>query len=110
MTQNDDSFPILGIDHVHFYVGNAKHSAAFYRSLGFYAIAYRVLETGTRDHVSWCVQQGDIRFVFTGALGPESHIAEHVRLHGDGVHDVALRVPDAEEAFRVAVERGARVV
>ena len=110
MTQHDDSFPIQGIDHIHFYVGNAKQSAHYYRSLGFAPVAFRGLETGTRDHVSWCVQQGDIRLVFTGALGPESPIADHVKTHGDGVHDVALRVPDVEEAFRVAVSRGATVI
>ncbi len=110
MSQRDDSFPILGIDHIHFYVGNAKQAAHYYRSLGFGPIAYRGLETGTRDLVSWCVAQGDIRFVFTGALDPTSVIAEHVKRHGDGVHDVALTVPDAEEAFRVAVDHGARPV
>src|SRR5688500_10278570 len=110
MAQHEDSFPILGIDHIHFYVGNAKQSAHFYQALGFTPIAYRGLETGTRDHASWCVRQGDITFVFTGALGPEGAISEHVRTHGDGVHDVALRVPDVEESFRVAVSRGARVL
>jgi 4-hydroxyphenylpyruvate dioxygenase len=106
----DDSFPILGIDYVQFYVGNAKQSAHYYRAFGFTPVAYMGLETGSRERVSYCVQQGDIRFVFTGALQPESPIAEHVRVHGDGVHDVALRVPDAEEAFRVAVDRGATAV
>jgi 4-hydroxyphenylpyruvate dioxygenase len=108
VVQTHDSFPILAIDYVQFFVGNARQAAHYYRSLGFQPIAYMGLETGSRDRVSWCVQQGDIRFVFTGALDPESEITEHVRLHGDGVHDVALRVPDAEEAYRVAVERGAR--
>ncbi|HYI44425.1 MAG TPA: 4-hydroxyphenylpyruvate dioxygenase [Actinomycetota bacterium] len=108
--EQHDSFPILGIDYIHFYVGNAKQAAHYYRSLGFTPIAYRGLETGTRDEASWCVEQGDIRFVFTGALSQQSPIAEHVKKHGDGVHDVALRVPDAEEAFRVATERGARAV
>jgi 4-hydroxyphenylpyruvate dioxygenase len=60
--------------------------------------------------VSWCVRQGDATFVFTGALGPGSDIAEHVRRHGDGVHDVAFTVPDAEEAYEAAVGRGARGV
>lgn len=110
METQGDSFPILGIDYIHFYVGNAKQAAHYYRSLGFTPTAYRGLETGTRDQTSWCLEQGDIRFVFTGALGPDSPIAEHVRKHGDGVHDVALRVPDAEEAFRVATDRGARGV
>ncbi|HEX2235266.1 MAG TPA: 4-hydroxyphenylpyruvate dioxygenase [Actinomycetota bacterium] len=107
MTAREDSFPILGIDHIHFFVGNAKQAAHFYRALGFTPIAFRGLETGSREQVSWCLQQGDVRFVVTGALGPESPIAEHVKLHGDGVHDVALTVPDAEEAYRVALERGA---
>jgi 4-hydroxyphenylpyruvate dioxygenase len=103
----DDSFPILGIDYIQFFVGNTKQAAHYYRALGFEPIAYMGLETGSRDRVSWCVQQGDIRFVFTGALDPESPIAEHVKFHGDGVHDVAFRVPDAEDAYRVALERGA---
>jgi 4-hydroxyphenylpyruvate dioxygenase len=105
--QKEDSFPILGIDYVQFFVGNAKQAAHYYRALGFTPIAYSGLETGARDRVSWCVEQGDIRFVFTGALGSSGAVAEHVMRHGDGVHDVALRVPDAEESYRVALERGA---
>ena len=107
VTTAEDSFPILGIDYIQFFVGNAKQAAHYYRSLGFTPVAYKGLETGARDRVSWCVQQGDVRLVFTGALGPEGSIAEHVKVHGDGVHDVAFRVPDAEEAYRVALERGA---
>jgi 4-hydroxyphenylpyruvate dioxygenase len=107
VTTAEDSFPILGIDYIQFFVGNAKQAAHYYRSLGFTPVAYMGLETGTRDRASWCVQQGDVRLIFTGALGPESPIAEHVKVHGDGVHDVAFRVPDAEEAYRVALKRGA---
>ncbi len=110
MTDHDDSFPILGIDYIQFFVGNAKQAAHYYRAFGFTPVAYRGLETGSRDRVSWCIQQNDVRFVLTGALGPDGEVAEHVRHHGDGIHDVALTVPDAEEAFRVAVERGARPV
>jgi 4-hydroxyphenylpyruvate dioxygenase len=110
VSRTEDAFPILGIDYVQFFVGNAKQAAHFYQALGFVPVAYMGLETGSRDRVSWCVQQGQVRFVLTGTLDPDSPIAEHVRLHGDGVHDVALRVPDAEEAFRVAVERGATAI
>ena len=110
MTGTEDSFPILGIDYLQFFVGNAKQAAHYYEALGFEPIAYLGLETGSRDRTSWCVQQGDIRFVFTGALSPDNPIAEHVKEHGDGVHDVALRVPDAEESFRIALERGATEV
>jgi 4-hydroxyphenylpyruvate dioxygenase len=105
-----DSFPILGIDYIQFYAGNAKQSAHYYKALGFTPVAYMGLETGSRDRVSWVVRQGNVTFVFTGALGPNSDITDHVKTHGDGVHDVALRVPDAEEAYRVALERGATSV
>ena len=107
MATQEDSFPLLGIDYVQFYVGNAAQAAHYYRSLGFTPIAYMGLETGSRDRVSWCVQQGDVRLVFTGTLHSGTEISKHVERHGDGVHDVALTVPDAEEAYRVALERGA---
>ncbi|HET7481455.1 MAG TPA: 4-hydroxyphenylpyruvate dioxygenase [Actinomycetota bacterium] len=110
MSDASDSFPILAIDYVQFYVGNAKQAAHYYRSFGFRPKAFTGLETGSRDRTSWMVEQGDVRFVFTGSLGPDGAIAQHVKDHGDGVHDVALRVPDVEEAYRVALERGARGV
>jgi 4-hydroxyphenylpyruvate dioxygenase len=106
-----DAFPIQAIDHIEFWVGNAKQSAFYFANAwGFAQRAYAGLETGVRQYTSRLLVQGDIRFVFTGALSPDSPIAEHVRRHGDGVHDVAFRVPDAEEAYRIAVERGAKGV
>lgn len=110
MAQQEDSFPLLGIDYLEFYVGNAKQAAHYFKSYGFTPIAYRGLETGTRDRASYAVQQGDVRFVFTAPLTSDGPIAEHVKAHGDGVHDVALAVPDAEEAYRIATQRGARSV
>jgi 4-hydroxyphenylpyruvate dioxygenase len=106
-----DAFPIQAIDHIEFWVGNAKQSSYYFSGAwGFRPSAYAGLETGLRDHTSHLLVQGDIRFVFSGALEPDSPIAEHVRKHGDGVHDVAFRVPDAEEAYRIAIDRGARGV
>jgi 4-hydroxyphenylpyruvate dioxygenase len=54
------------------------------------------------------LKQRGIRFVLTTPLTPISELAQHVAMHGDGVRSVAFEVPDAEEAFRVAVERGAQ--
>ncbi len=110
MAGSEDTFPILGIDYLQFYVGNARQAAHYYRALGFTPTAFMGLETGTRDRVSYLVEQGDVRFVFTGALDPDAEIAAHVKLHGDGVKDVALTVPDAEEAYQVALDRGAKGV
>ncbi|HTT62837.1 MAG TPA: 4-hydroxyphenylpyruvate dioxygenase [Bryobacteraceae bacterium] len=106
-----DFLPLNGTDYVEFYVGNAKQAAYFYRSaFGMRLTAYRGPETGTRDRASWLVEQGKIRLVFTTALAPEHPAAEHVRLHGDGVRDIALWVDDAESAYRETTRRGARGV
>ena len=105
---SEDAFPIQGIDHIEFWVGNARQAAFYFsNAFGFTTTAYAGLETGVRDHTSHLVTQGDIRFVLSGALEPGSPIAAHVLEHGDGVRDVAFRVPDAEEAYGIALSRGA---
>ncbi len=106
---DNDFMPIKNWDHVEFYVGNARQAAQYYNStFGFIPVAYAGLETGVRDRASYVMQQGKIRFVLTTALAPESPISQHVLLHGDGVKDIALEVPDAEQAYREALARGAR--
>jgi 4-hydroxyphenylpyruvate dioxygenase len=106
-----DFLPLRGIDHVEFWVGNAKQAAHYYRALwGFTPVAYAGLETGVRDRSSFVLVQNDIRFVFTAPLGPDGEIAEHVARHGDGVHDIAFAVDDVESAWRETTSRGARSV
>ena len=106
-----DFLPLNGTDYVEFYVGNARQSAYFYRAaFGMRLAAYRGPETGVRDRASWMLEQGKIRLVLTTALSPDHPVSDHVRLHGDGVHDVALWVDDAESAYRETTRRGARGV
>jgi 4-hydroxyphenylpyruvate dioxygenase len=106
-----DTFPINGTDFVELYVGNAKQSAIFYETaFGFRRIAYRGPETGVRDLASHVLEQGKVRLVLTTALQPDHPIAQHVLRHGDGVHDIALWVDDAREAFAKATARGAEAV
>jgi 4-hydroxyphenylpyruvate dioxygenase len=106
--EQEDTFPIQGIDYVEFYVGNAKQAAHFYRTvMGFNITAYAGPETKMRDRASYVLEQGKIRFVLTAPMLPEGPIAEHVFKHGDGVKDIALRVPDVDYAYHTAVERGA---
>ncbi|MBF6589267.1 MAG: 4-hydroxyphenylpyruvate dioxygenase [Ktedonobacterales bacterium] len=104
-----DFMPIKGWDHIEFYVGNAKQAAQYYATtFGFTPIAYAGLETGLRDRASYVLRQGKIHLVLTSALAPENPIARHVLLHGDGAKDIALEVPDAQAAYRAALDRGAR--
>jgi 4-hydroxyphenylpyruvate dioxygenase len=106
-----DFLPIHGTDHVEFYVGNAKQAAFFYRAaFGFSLIAYRGPETGTRDRVSYVLEQNKIRLVLTTSLRPSGEISEHVAKHGDGVKSIALWIDDAEAAWRETTRRGAQSV
>src|SRR5579864_3434824 len=103
-----DFFPIRRIDHVEFYVGNARQAAVFYATcFGFTHTAYRGLETGCRDTASYLMEQGDIRFLLTSPLGSDHPVASHVQRHGDGVAVIALDVPDVDVAFRETTRRGA---
>ena len=106
-----DPMPLLGIDHVELWVGNAQQAAYFYeRAFGFRRVGYRGLETGARDRTSYALHQGRVRLVLTGALASGSPIAAHQRRHGDAVKIIALAVPDAAHAHDEAVRRGARSV
>jgi len=103
--------PLLGWDYVELWVGNAKQAVYFYEhAMGFTRTAYAGPETGVRDRASYVLEQGDIRFVLTTALREDHEITRHHARHGDGVKDIALAVPDATEAYRQAVQRGARGV
>ncbi len=103
-----DTFPLNGTDHIEFYVGNAKQAAFFYqKAFGFNLVAYRGPETGHPETASYVVQQDKVRFILTAALSPDHEVAEHVRMHGDGVKVLALWVDDAAQAFNTAIERGA---
>ena len=105
----NDEMPLLGIDHIELYVGNGVQAAHYFtHALGFRQTAYAGLETGLRDRASHVVEQGRIRFLLTTPLHGSNEIARHIAEHGDGVKVVALSVPDADEAYRIAVRRGAR--
>jgi 4-hydroxyphenylpyruvate dioxygenase len=107
--QTTDLLPLLGIDYLEFYVGNAKQAAYFYQSaFGFQSLAYRGLETGDRESESYALAQGNIRFVFTSPLHSDSEIGRHLDRHGDGIKVCALSVDDATEAYQTAVGRGAQ--
>ncbi len=110
-THETDFLPLSGIDHIEFYVGNAKQSAYYYRAaFGMSLVAYAGPETGTRDHVSYVLQQGKTRFVLTTPLRSGNPIADHVTRHGDGVHAIALWVDDARESWSHTTRRGAHSV
>ena len=104
-----DFLPILGIDYIEFYVGNAKQSAYFYKSaLGFESEAYSGLETGNNEEVSYVIKQDKIRFVLTSSYKKDSLVNEHYLKHGDGVKFVAFLVEDSKKSYEETIKRGAK--
>jgi 4-hydroxyphenylpyruvate dioxygenase len=103
--------PLEGWDHVELWVGNSKQAAYFFQhAFGFAPHAYAGPETGVRDRSSYVLRQGEVLLVLTSALASDHEITRFVCTHGDAVRDIALRVPNASEAYRVAAKRGARGV
>lgn len=104
-----DFLPLLGTDYVEFYVGNAKQAAHYYKTaFGFQSHAYKGLETGSKDEVSYVLKQDKIRLVLTTPLNSKSPINDHLRKHGDGVKVIALWVEDATKAWEETTKRGAK--
>jgi 4-hydroxyphenylpyruvate dioxygenase len=100
-------YTIFGVDFIELIVGNAKQTTLYYQTLfGFEPFAFKGLETGERDKVSYTIQQGNIRFVLTSALRANSPLNIHLVQHGDGVKDVAFTVDGAARAWKYAIEHG----
>lgn len=109
MNTSEDFLPINGTDFIEFYVGNAKQAAHFYQTaFGFQPLAYAGLETGLKDRTSYVIRQDKITLMLTTSLTPDSLIAEHCKLHGDGVKVIALWVDDARKSFEETTRRGAK--
>ena len=104
-----DFLPLLGTDYLELYVGNAKQAAHFYKTaFGFQSYAYKGLETGAKETVSYVLKQDKIRLVLTTPLKSTSPINEHIAKHGDGVKVIALWVDDARKAYQETTSRGAK--
>src|ERR1700759_2285449 len=88
---DSDVFPVTGWDAIVFVVGNATQTAHYYQSAwGMELVAYSGPENGNRDHKSFVLRSGSIRFVVDGAVDPDSELADHHRSHRDGVVDIPL--------------------
>lgn len=108
MTEEGDFLKIKSIDHLHFWVGNAKHAMYFWwKGMGFKPTAYSGLETGNRRFASYVLESGQIRIVVSAPYSPSDEMAAHHLLHGDGVKTIAFEVEDVAEAYAATMARGA---
>jgi 4-hydroxyphenylpyruvate dioxygenase len=103
-----ESLPLRRIDHVRFFVGNARQSAYFYRNaFGFDVVAYAGLETRQKHEAGYVLRQGHITFVLISPLSDQHPESNRLLQHGDGVQDIALEVADVPATFHETVRRGA---
>ncbi|MGH4006674.1 MAG: 4-hydroxyphenylpyruvate dioxygenase [Pseudonocardiaceae bacterium] len=106
-----DPFPVHGMDHLRFAVGNARQAAHFYSTaFGMTCVAYRGPEQGYRDTAEYVLVSGRVRFVLTGPVRAGTPLAQRVAAHGDGVNDLAIEVPDVDRAVAFARQQGATLL
>jgi len=109
LEKSTDFMPINGTDYLELYVSNSKQAAHYYKTaFGFKSLAYKGLETGSRELESYVIQQDKIRLVLTSPLKSGTNVGKHIDKHGDGVKVTALWVDDATYAYEEAVKRGAK--
>jgi 4-hydroxyphenylpyruvate dioxygenase len=104
-----DPLALIDVDHVRFYVGNAKQAAYFYASaFGFQVEQIADLTTGSRDCAQYLLTQGNIRFVLETPLNKNQPAVAELAKYGDGIKDIAFNVFDAEAAWKAAVKNGGK--
>ena len=102
-----DPLQLIDVDHVRFFVGNAKQAAFFYASaFGFQVDQIADLTTGSRDRAMYLLTQGNIRIILESSLTKDGQAARESMQYGDGVKDLALTVFDAEAAWKQAIKNG----
>ncbi len=114
---------MLKIDHVHFYVEDAKiWRDWFINYLGFQAVA-EVVDTTLSISEQWLhlpevahdtytevVKNGVVYFLISSPLLPSSPVAEFLERHPPGVADVAFNVANLEEMIVQAETQGVTIL
>ncbi|RUS95910.1 4-hydroxyphenylpyruvate dioxygenase [Dulcicalothrix desertica PCC 7102] len=107
----------MKIEHVHFYVEDAKAWRDWFVStLGFEAVDDYMLPPYPLDYendnhtCTQVVKSGSICFVLSSPLLPNSPVAEFLRHHPPGVADVAFTVEDIQDIQERAYNYGAKIL
>jgi len=106
--QHDAPTARFPIDHIGIAVRSLDAAACFYALLG--------LDTSARETVPpekvrvAMLAAGESRIELLESLDPDSPIAKFIEKRGEGLHHVALRVPDLNRAIEKLTAAGARVL
>jgi methylmalonyl-CoA epimerase len=88
---------LLGVDHLGIVVSSLEAAQAFWGdALGLDVVAVEDVQ-GAR---LMFLQIGDATIELIEPTAPDSELGEWLRDHGEGLHHVAFRVPDADGSLR----------
>jgi len=110
-------------DHLEYYVGDAISTIQIFKyGLGMNIIGESKHETGNHTYVSYVLETGDFKWVFTTPYNSEFQHPENkapnpkfnrdfvnnfIKTHGNGVGVIGFTVDDAHAAYRISLEHGA---
>ena len=96
------------IDHLGVAVKSLQQARKFYEMLGLKVSGEEVVE---HEKVKVAmVPLGQSRIELLEATGPDSVIAKFVEKRGEGLHHIALHVPDLENSVKALKASGARLI
>ncbi|HEV2989970.1 MAG TPA: methylmalonyl-CoA epimerase [Candidatus Angelobacter sp.] len=96
------------IDHLGIAVTSLQQARKFYEMLGLSVSGEEVVEH-EKVRVAM-VPLGNSRIELLEATGPDSVIAKFVEKRGEGLHHVAIHVPDLANAVKTLKASGARLI
>lgn len=104
-----ETFGGMLVDHITCYVADLAVTTEWLVR-GYGLEVYASSPPQARELRSVALGANGIRLLLSRPVVGDHPGAAYVEKHGDGVADIALRVPDARAAFATAVRRGARPV
>jgi LAO/AO transport system kinase len=96
------------IDHIGIAVKSIEAALPLYADVGFEAAA-RETVAGEKVHVAM-LPAGTSRVELLEASEPDSSIARFIEKRGEGLHHIAIKVPDLAGAVERLTQRGARLI
>ncbi len=97
----------MKIDHLGIAVKSIAEARQFYESLGM-AVAHEETVAHERVHTAM-LPVGESRVELLEATDADSTVAKFIARRGEGLHHVALQVPDVDAAFAELQQRGVRL-
>ncbi|HEY6392877.1 MAG TPA: methylmalonyl-CoA epimerase [Bryobacteraceae bacterium] len=99
----------MRIDHLGIAVSSLEKALAFYEEQLGFSVSLR--ETVEQENVQVAMlPAGDSRIELLEATGPDSVIAKFIEKRGEGLHHVAVRVPDLAATVARLKAGGARLL